>query len=699
MAHKLIPLNQNIKIHQALHGYIDGHREVAASHKLKPHDSKTMLILSDISSSGIHVAEGGYLTGYPLTDSGFYAIAKTWIAPEMSRPGCVWTHTLLIDFADLANLRNARELLALFRRPILGELSGYSMPLTMNIAPDEELNYKPELISANSRQWLRQLLLALYDRPGKRVFATYSSKFDPTPVVLALWFQQWPRLRRTFCFCTSTTTDRSSDRVSFDLQLVPKEGGIRGQFPNAIDVADVPITNSWIDHAFDDFECPKTDSLRSFLRRVGGDVTTGRHAFAELTIFHKLIEESEFQPALFDEIITILDNESAISSVMAIRVIAITKAASQVKSLNLRALDFLVRNLSLLDNEITLAQAENIGYSIWTKNPAIFAGLIDTDGAGNAVTTSTIASLSYAELIEGLQVATELIIPVLALRPDIVMEPRLWQCDVNIRNAALNTVHSSSLDNWPAIIRAMIASGVDDIVKPAFSCFGYAAVWQILVEALDDVIKVKPHALLSWLKYAMLDKDAVAKILADSNIRMKHSLVTIAKITKPDSIPNEFGKDPWVLAIKGAEGNLDQSEEIYLMAYLFSRALGKTSRSSEKLISMSFDTVYSATLNNSITNDAWDLFENRLPNAGWFDSWDRCKRLRQGVSELFLTRNLPAKMFGQLSHDDKVFAEIASIETHLLKGKRYLKKVRKALSSDDSHQFSERIHIIDKLLD
>jgi len=699
MAHKLTSLRQNIKVHQALHGYVDGHREVAASHKLNTHDSKTMLILSDISSSGIHIEEGGYLTGYPLTDSGYYAIAKTWIAPEITRPGCVWTHTLLIDFADLANLRNARELLALFRRPILGELSGYSMPLTMDIASDEELNYKPELISTNSRQWLRQLLFALYDRPEKRVFATYSSEFDPTPVVLALWFQQWPRLRRAFCFCTSTTTDRSSDRVSFDLQLVPKEGGIRGQFPNAIDVADVPITNSWIDHAFDDFKCPKTDSLRLFLRRVGGDVTTGRHAFAELTIFHKLIEESEFQPALFDEIITILDDESTISSVMAVRVIAITKAASQVKSLNLRALDFLVRNLSLLDKEITLTQAENIGYSIWTKNPAIFAGLIDTDGAGNSVTTSTIASLSYAELIEGLQVATKLIVPVLALRPDIVMEPRLWQCDVNIRNAALNAVHSSSSDKWPAIIRAMIISGVDDIVKPAFNCFSYSAVWQILIEALDKVKKVKPHALLPWLKYAMLDKGAVAQVLADSDIRMKNTLVTIARMTTPDSIPNEFGKDPWLLATQDAKGNLDQSEEIYLMAYLFSRALGWTSRNSDDLISRSFDTVYCATLKNSINDDAWGLLNARLPDAGWFDSWDRCKRLRHAVSELFIHRNLPAKMFGQLSENDKIFSEIASIESHLYKGNHYLKEVRKALSSDDSHQFSERIHILDKLLD
>lgn len=698
MAHKLIPLNQNIKIHQALHGYVDGHREIAASTKLKPHDSKTMLILSDISSSGIRVAEEGYLTGYPLTDSGCYAIAKTWLAPEMTRPGCVWTHTLLIDFADLANLGSAHKLLALFRRPILGELLDYSRHLTIEIEPDKELDDKPEFISPNSNQWLRQLLLALYEKPEKRVVATYSSEFDPVPLVLALWFQQWPRLRRAFCFCTLTTADRSNDRVSFDLQLAPKEQGLRGLFSGAIDAADVPkTTNNWLEHAFEDLEYPRPNSLHKFFRRVGGDVATGRQAFTELTILHKLIENCELQPALFDEIITLLDDETPISLVMAVRVEVIAKAACQVKNLSVRALDFLVSNLSQLDKEMLLAHGNNIGYSLWMKNPAKFAGLFDADDKGKAVATSTLASLSNMQLIEGLQVATELVVPILSCRPNIVMEPNFWMGDVKASNAALGIVKNSP-DQWPAAIDAMIASGIDNIVKPAFNCFGFAAVWQVLAQVLDDTKEVKPRALLPWLEYAMLDKGAVAQVLADSRVRTRHSLVTIARMTTPDSVPNEYGKDPWLLAIHGAEGDLPQSQEIYLMSYLFSRALGSTSRSSADLIIISFDLVYRATLSNSISRDAWDLLNDCLPYAVRFESWDRCKPLRQAVAQLFIKRNLAPVMFGQISQDDKFFAEIANAEARLYKGKRYLKKVLQALSSDDPEKYAKRIRVIDKLL-
>lgn len=694
MAHKLMQQMQRIKIHQALHGYVDGHREIASSLKLKPQDSKTMLILSDIAGSGVRVSVEGYLTGYPLTDSGYYAIAKTWPAPEMARPGCVWTHTLLIEFADLANLKSAKELLSIFRRPMLGELNGYSSYCAMEIG----LDYEPEL-SLDSNQWVRKLLLALYSKPEKSVIATYTSECDPVPVVLALWFQQWPRLRRAFSFCTSTITDRSSDRVTFDLQLVPYDLGLRGQFPSAIDVADMPSsTDAWLDHALKDLKCSSQSSLRDFLRRVGGDMATGRRAFVTLTTIHKLIEESGIQPSSFDKAIALLDDEFAGSTAIAVRKYMLLYAANHVNKLSVHALNFVVRNLDLLDSETLASQGTDIGNSIWMEDPATFAVLLGAEGAGNVVATNTLFSLSNDTLIGGLHVAPELVAPVLMRRPDIFMDPLFWSSDVKIRNAVFALVRNSQ-DKWQAVISAMIASGGADLAEPAFNSFGFEAIWQVLTQKLDDAKKVRPQALLPWLEYAMLDKGAVAQVLADGCFKMRHSLVTIAHMTSPDSIPNEYGRDPWVLAMQNSEGYLQQSEEAYLMSYLLSRALGSTSRSSAELVAISFDAVYRVTLTNSINNDAWDLLNDRLPDAGWWDSWDRCKRIRQAVAELFLYRNLPAVMFYQLSQDDNVFAEIASAETQLYKGKRYLKKVRQALNTADSLKFSQRIHVIDQLLD
>ena len=37
-----------------------------------------------------------YYTGYPLENGEKYVIAKTWYAYEMKRPGCVWTHSIVL---------------------------------------------------------------------------------------------------------------------------------------------------------------------------------------------------------------------------------------------------------------------------------------------------------------------------------------------------------------------------------------------------------------------------------------------------------------------------------------------------------------------------------------------------------------------------------------------------------------------------
>src|ERR1700733_7049151 len=105
-----------IKVEQTLHGYSEGHRLIAGSVKLGQQDARTMLVLSDASGSGTRIPTDGYLTGYPLVGAGKYVLARTWSAPEMSRPGCVWTHSLLIDFADLARLASAGELVDRFKR-------------------------------------------------------------------------------------------------------------------------------------------------------------------------------------------------------------------------------------------------------------------------------------------------------------------------------------------------------------------------------------------------------------------------------------------------------------------------------------------------------------------------------------------------------------------------------------------------------
>lgn len=82
-----------------------------------------------------------YITLYPLEESQSYVIAKSWYADEMSRPGCVWTHSLVVNLESLGSKFDFFELLKLFRRPAReGEdFMSYTKPIELkedNISAD-----------------------------------------------------------------------------------------------------------------------------------------------------------------------------------------------------------------------------------------------------------------------------------------------------------------------------------------------------------------------------------------------------------------------------------------------------------------------------------------------------------------------------------------------------------------------------------
>lgn len=69
-----------------------------------------------------------------MLESPYYVIAKSWYADEMRRPGCVWTHSLLIKRNDLGKIIDYRQLLTLFKRPAVDkeDFLDYSKSIALN---------------------------------------------------------------------------------------------------------------------------------------------------------------------------------------------------------------------------------------------------------------------------------------------------------------------------------------------------------------------------------------------------------------------------------------------------------------------------------------------------------------------------------------------------------------------------------------
>ena len=124
-----------IRIDQALFGYREGHRLLQASRKFTPTTERSLLTLTDMSGSRMVDGFEEYVSGYPVPGEECYAFVRTWYAPEMERPGCVWSHVLILRNSDLPTISDSDQLLPLFRRPQEGEFDSYLsllVPLARN---------------------------------------------------------------------------------------------------------------------------------------------------------------------------------------------------------------------------------------------------------------------------------------------------------------------------------------------------------------------------------------------------------------------------------------------------------------------------------------------------------------------------------------------------------------------------------------
>lgn len=239
--------------HQLVHGYKRGHRLLAGSTSLSTEALRLVDRLSDAAGMSVSRDPSGYLTGYPLPD-GDYALAKTWPAPNAERPNVVWTHTLVLPQAALSAV-SMQPVVELFRRPQgHADLESYAEPLPLGHLADRAPKPNQD-ISAPA------IITALYwGEPG----AWLSAAAAPEDLCLAIWSQQWPRLRRSFSFCSEALEPRRLDGRAFDL-LLATDGHRTGPSVKIQEPAPAEAVHALVD----DLRSP--GKLRDFLRACGAD--------------------------------------------------------------------------------------------------------------------------------------------------------------------------------------------------------------------------------------------------------------------------------------------------------------------------------------------------------------------------------------------------------------------------------------------
>ena len=209
-------MNKPTIINQTLHGYSNGHHLLASSINLSDVSKRKMDILSDLSGPDMIKGYECYFSGYLLENEQLIVLAKTWYASEMIRPGCVWTHSLIININDIYALSNYyKELLLLFSRPTsMEQIAEYS----------KSLNFNPEMQSQNvfNEKKIKYLIWAMLGNSPPYIIISNDSQ-EYIHELLYIWLKCYNELLPNYSFSTGSFSIRIDDTESISLQFVPNE--------------------------------------------------------------------------------------------------------------------------------------------------------------------------------------------------------------------------------------------------------------------------------------------------------------------------------------------------------------------------------------------------------------------------------------------------------------------------------------------
>ena len=669
-----------INVDQTLHGYSEGHRLINGSLKLPQPDARTMLVLSDASGSGSRIPSDGYLTGYPLAESGKYVLARTWAAPEMSRPGCVWTHSLLIDFADLARLGSADDLLDRFRRPAETGRSGFATRI------DVETTRTPAAVLPVDLGRAELWVSALYGKPKGRIVAERDALQDDE-LAVAIWMQQWPRLRRAFRFCTFSAEDRSKTTDIFDFQLMDTSRSGRSRIPDGV-MASTVDHNEWVQTLLDDLVLPKRSGLRQFLRDVGSDVTNGRAAMVPLVHLYTALKP-DAGPAKLTDAVNRLERlgpgQGRTGRAAAARVVL-----SRSDLVDQRLFDFALQQVST-DSELLGIDPIIVGRALLRWKPELLAeGLGEGDPLLGAI-EAAVSEASAEQLVGVIEAYSGAASTVLPLRQDIFEKASFWRIASVDAHHLIASVNAEG-DQSARIVSALMDAGRDDCSMAVVNRFGIAPV----VAALSRLQVAEIRSAMGWVRTIARQTDDLAKGMAAGTIWHRPLLILLAEVLDPDAVPNSVGTDPWVTAVERSRTSEDVQGEDLLAAYLFTRARGWRSRSAGRLFFLSVQRLHEAIASGRLAEGAWRVAKPRLPYGSIWRDWDQCEKLRHAVVDSFIDRDLPSIEFGTVVDDGKLWKELVDLAADSSRGRRYLDKVRNALRRGGEAWWTERATLIDR---
>jgi hypothetical protein len=651
---KLTSMAQNIRLEQALFGYRDGHNLLVASISLPPRARQLLATVTDSSgpaiASGLEVA----FTGMPVPGTDYYAVFGTWPAPEMPRPGCVWSHVVLIGLTDLARLSSLAPLSDLCLRPTVPlSLASYEQPLLF----DESMNVmrnKQDKITPHSVNLLR----ALYEHPQRGIVVLDDNCETWKSALFEIWAQQWPRLRREFAFSTGSLGDRRAAGVSFDVQVAPLSSERlwrRSEFPTVIvgeKGSTTPITppDPWVGVAMQDLETMHNSRFRQFLNDNGSDAVKPRIAFAKLAATYEMIERDP--PAPWSQVLMFVASEfpgQSEANRLKSALLSLPSEVSESEKLD-RAWSIACLaadgGRSEAFNRITIDLSE-VAAKLWLAKRDDVIGLLNRVKSTKESPTAS----AFVKAIAGVVNASDLncisssighLIPILITqRPSLSFDPETWRLPEHLQSQIVEALLRLGLDleAWTRVVQAMLTAGTSVGTQAATLAAGPSAMDGVF-RWLETCAQSSPPP-ETWR--AALSRPATAALSKDG-VLLPTQLAFCAWCTPNDVVRSVLSasRDDVQQLASVAFDSMPGFLRVHTAFLLSMCGLRSNNEAGSRLIVRSAFEVHEALLIGAYSFQTWMLLSPELPNLRWWQDWDRCRKFITAVRNWFYANGIDA---------------------------------------------------------
>lgn len=626
-------------IEQALFGYSNGHHLLSSSINLPLKVLKILEPLSDLSGSDYQEGFLEYISGYYLIENGYFALSKTWYANEMKRPGCVWTHTLLIKNEDLEKIFDTEDISSLFCRPENdGDYERYQKSIEIFQSPVLGRSLLNENLACN-------ILVSAFER-YRPVFIPANSSEDYESTFIELWLSLGSNLLMGESFCTGSLTNRTINKKNLDYQIIPsnRAKNIVRMAENGIVLDKCSVeTPLWIRVVLDNYIYKTSDRIRKLLECIDGNKSPKYIIKSLAKIISVLQESAHIELWQIEELISteLTDNEKVI--VINTVLIEIIKGSKGILTSDDYALEML-KSLSVQNDPIL----EIVEYNKVFKNLEIlfkeidllpiklFKFLIESEinvfGEKMIVFLSEYAYNTNLKFVTGDDFRGSNVL--IGLKPELAYTPQIWNLSQGEQIDILESLRSCAECHSDIFIRTLAKSifiNSDEMLSQNLvEVFGSKIVEYYLELSQSELTSDK---IRQWVDLCSYDIEYCIKFLPINNNDFLNQ--EICKLIDPYSnIALMIETKYWVKYYQKYIKNNDENSKIKFAYFILPIMLRSNQIYPKDMVSFAFKKVHELLENDSLSHREWKKLSGLLPEIAWNNSWDKCKRLRKASKKI-----------------------------------------------------------------